>query len=154
MKKQQGFTLIELMIVVAIIGVLSAIAIPAYKDYVRKSEASSALATLKALVTPAELYIQENGALTAAIADIGTSEKANSLGDLASTIGNGTTDNTLTFTFNDTSSLLGSIMTLARSQNDGWSCGATKPTTGDFPKIDGCVASSSGGGGSDAAATF
>lgn len=54
-KKQQGFTLIELMIVVAIIGVLSAVAIPAYKDYVKKSEVASAVATMKSLITPAEL---------------------------------------------------------------------------------------------------
>ncbi|WP_375145761.1 pilin, partial [Vibrio parahaemolyticus] len=52
-KKQQGFTLIELMIVVAIIGVLAAAAIPAYQNYVTRSEVTSGLATVKALITPA-----------------------------------------------------------------------------------------------------
>ena len=52
MKKiQQGFTLIELMIVVAIIGILAAIAIPAYADYTAKAQASEAFVLLDGLKT-------------------------------------------------------------------------------------------------------
>ena len=51
-KVQQGFTLIELMIVVAIIGILAAIAIPAYSDYTAKAQAAEAYTLLDGLKTP------------------------------------------------------------------------------------------------------
>ena len=62
MKKQQGFTLIELMIVVAIIGILAAVAIPAYQDYTARAQASEAVALLSGLKTPISEYYQSNGA--------------------------------------------------------------------------------------------
>ncbi|HFG1961488.1 TPA: pilin [Vibrio cholerae] len=60
-KLQKGFTLIELMIVVGIIGVLAAIAVPQYQKYVAKSEAAAALASITGHRTNVETYVLENG---------------------------------------------------------------------------------------------
>jgi type IV pilus assembly protein PilA len=63
MKKQAqaGFTLIELMIVVAIIGILAAVAIPAYSDYTVKAKVANALASADAIKTAVGLCAQEAG---------------------------------------------------------------------------------------------
>jgi len=58
---QQGFTLIELMIVVAIIGILAAVALPAYQDYTSKSKWASNLAEVEGIKNVIKVCMNENG---------------------------------------------------------------------------------------------
>ena len=140
-KKQQGFTLIELMIVVAVIGVLAAIAIPQYQKYVAKSEVASALATLTGVKTNVEAYAVENGAFP----DGSTANQTEADLGVPSTIPSGviafsTTSSaggTIKFTFN--ASGVSNLITsknfeLVRASDGTWTCqgSSASPVTDDL----------------------
>ncbi len=116
---QKGFTLIELMIVVAIIGILAAIAIPQYQDYTARSQLSEAVTLTGGLKTPiAEAYSQvavaascaiPNGAVTTGkylatiVAQNGAVDNCELLATMKSTVATKIVDKTVTFTYTPSS---------------------------------------------------
>ena len=126
---QKGFTLIELMIVVAIIGILAAVALPAYQDYTARAQVSEAVALAGGLKTPlAEYGAEKNAWPTAIVAPTASATGTQVTGNLSGkyvTIGstvNGTYPaGTVTATMNN-SRATGTILFVTTDGGANWTC--------------------------------
>jgi type IV pilus assembly protein PilA len=129
MKKQQGFTLIELMIVVAIIGILAAIAIPAYSDYTIRAQVSEGLTLAGGAKAAVSEFVMDRGDFPTNNAIAGLSPATDIVGKYTTSIT--AADGLITISYDNTDThaeLAGNDLVLSAVTSAGsviWACPAT-----------------------------
>lgn len=126
MKKERGFNLLELMVVVAVLGILAAVAIPKYGDHLKRTQAMAGFVMLSSFKPNIEQYVIMQGSFpqetdSEIFQDLGVSQQHN-LGEVHLKASSSNVENgTLTFDFNTNSQLKEQSLQLVR--NDGmWQC--------------------------------
>ncbi|KAF0811495.1 Fimbrial protein [Andreprevotia sp. IGB-42] len=127
---QKGFTLIELMIVVAIIGILAAVAIPAYQNYTARAQLSEAFTLLDGVRTPVVEAYETNGVFTIPAGTVRSGKYVNTIQVSAGT--------SLVATFKGSSvspQLVSKSVTFTYSSSGGvWSCASANIASQLKPK--------------------
>ena len=122
MKNRVGFTLIELMIAVAIIAILAAIAFPAYQDYVIRSQLTAGLEDITGGKSTYESQVVANNSTTFDIADIGLrtpTSRCNITMDPSATNGY------IRCTLKGNPVIAGKVIQISRNSSGAWSCNVT-----------------------------
>lgn len=123
---QKGFTLIELMIVVAIIGILAAIAIPAYQNYITRSQATGGLAEITPAKTQFEVAVSTGNTPSVATTDAGFIGVTAANGTYCNVAVTGTTAIICTLKNGHGDKINGKDITLTRDAATGlWACTTT-----------------------------
>lgn len=130
MTTNRGFTLIELMIVVAIIAILAAIAIPAYQNYVARAQVTAALADLTAGKSAFESLFISESVITTDPNDIGLQNSTATCADIAV---DSTPPGFMSCEIDGNPSVDGYTLTLQRNTTGNWSCFTDLPTTDFLP---------------------